>query len=379
MRYVKSFIFLTIIVLLFSYPRSSAKEYLSDKPWKFVSIPDFLNNDVAYPEPKWDDALDYVLTAIKAEQPDFVIVAGDLVMGRWSHSRKHLEEMADIYYPAWINRMQAYGLRFYAAIGDHEIGDDPWPVGKRELVPYYKEAFRKHLKMPDNGPSNMKGLAYSVNYKNILLVVVDVFEIDKQGGVKIRVSGEQLAWVENTLNKNKQAEHIIFVGHIPILPKWRVRSSSRISLPGGSDTALWKLMKKHNVDLYLCGEVHDISIQQKNGIHQVVHGSQASNVNEFNYLIVTVYPDRLNLELKKIETVLEGVRDLKKDPYSIDPYRERIVRISKQQKAKGFSSVGRMVINKKGGQKQFEYQQGFFKSRMHNLDVDVHIPTPKHK
>ena len=36
--------------------------------WKFVSIPDFMNVDVNYPEPTWDEALDYVLLQIKAEK-----------------------------------------------------------------------------------------------------------------------------------------------------------------------------------------------------------------------------------------------------------------------------------------------------------------------
>ena len=47
-----------------------------------------------------DDALDYVLDAIKAEDPAFVLVAGDLVMGRWSQNRKHLKQMASTYYRA---------------------------------------------------------------------------------------------------------------------------------------------------------------------------------------------------------------------------------------------------------------------------------------
>ena len=51
--------------------------------WTFVSMPDFLNVDTTYPQPGWEETLDYVLKAVKAENRDFLLVAGDLVMGRW--------------------------------------------------------------------------------------------------------------------------------------------------------------------------------------------------------------------------------------------------------------------------------------------------------
>ena len=65
-------------------------------PWRFVSIPDFVNVDLAYPQPGWEDALDYVLKAIKAENPEFVLVAGDLVMGHWP-DKESIETFAGIY------------------------------------------------------------------------------------------------------------------------------------------------------------------------------------------------------------------------------------------------------------------------------------------
>ena len=58
-------------------------------------MPDFLNVDTTYPQPGWEEALDYVLQAVKAENPDFVLVAGDLVMGRW-RSEEKIEKYAAI-------------------------------------------------------------------------------------------------------------------------------------------------------------------------------------------------------------------------------------------------------------------------------------------
>jgi len=341
----------------------SAKEKIKPPSvWRFVSIPDFLNNDVAYPEPKWDQALDYVLRAIKEEKPDFVVVAGDLVMGHWSKSKEYLENKAGVYYPAWIKRMQAYGLNFYAAVGDHELGDDPWEGKKKLLVPFYEDVFRKYLRMPENGPEHMQGLAFSVLHKDMLIIVVDVFEKDNNGNVNIGVSGEQLAWVKETLEKNKNVKQVVFVGHVPILPGWTARSSSQLSIKSGAKSDLWQTFEKYGVDLYLCGEVHDISIQRKGNVHQIVHGSQPSNVPEFNYLLVTVFPDRMELELKQIETILEGN---KRGEYK---YANRIVRISEEKRKVGFVSVGKMTIRKHGKHKQFQYTEAVFKKRFLNLD-----------
>ncbi len=337
-------------------------------PWVFVSIPDFLNNDVDYPEPRWDDATDYVLRAIKAENPDFVLVAGDLVMGRWSKDREHLDMMADKYYCAWVRRMQAHGIKYYVAVGDHEVGDDPWPAGKRELIPDYKAAFRRHLKMPENGPEKFRGTAYSVLHKNLLLATVDVFDTDDQGHMQIRVTGDQLVWLTETFEKHQGVPHRVVMGHIPVLPKWLWRSSSRLSLPGGSDTEFWKTLGHSHVDLYLCGEVHDISLQQQGGVLQVVHGSQPSNVPEFNYLKVTVHPDRLQLELKSIPTVVRGPVGFDLDPFGVDDCCRRIVTITQENKERGFQTVGTAVIDKPGGKEKLTKPTGYFETRFDPFD-----------
>jgi len=139
--------------------------------WTFVSMPDFINVDTTYPQPGWEDTLDYVLKAVKAENPDFVLVAGDLVMGRWWREEK-IEKYAAIYYPDWIKRMNAHGLKFYTAIGDHDIGDNPWPANRAKLV-LYRNVLHKNVhvrgltvsecprrKPPISGSSRIKSIPF---------------------------------------------------------------------------------------------------------------------------------------------------------------------------------------------------------------------------
>lgn len=340
------------------------------KPWKFVCIPDLMNNDVKYPDPRWDDALDFVLNSIKNEDPDFVVVPGDLVMGRWSHNAEHLEKMADIYLPAWTRRMEAHGLKYYVAVGDHEIGDDPWQGDKRQLVPLYKQKFVEHIAMPKNGPTGFKGTTFYIKHKNLLLVAMDEFEQDADGNVHVRTGEVQQAWLRTTLIDHQDTPHRVVMGHVPVLPGWKARSSSRMSMPGGSNSPLWKIMAERKTDLYLCGEVHDITMQQRDNVLQVVSGSQPSNVPELNYLVVTVHPDRLDLEMKKIETILEGSDSTEHDPYGVDPYLKRIVRISEENKKKGMQIVGTMTINKAGGER-FVNRSGIFETEYSVQDEPV--------
>lgn len=211
----------------------------SAQPWCFVSIPDFLNVDLVYPQLGWEDTLDYVLKAIKAENPEFVLVAGDLVMGRWP-DKDSIKKYAAIYYPAWIKRMQDHNLKFYTAIGDHEIGDNPWHGEKAALVPYFKRRFQQYLKMPLNGPLRMRGTAFWLVHENTLFISVDVFEKGNgpQGEIVPKVTGQQLEWLEQVIIDNPGVEHIIVMGHTPILGPVAKKSSSGLMLEGDTESPL---------------------------------------------------------------------------------------------------------------------------------------------
>ena len=76
-----------------------------------------------------------------------------------------------------------------------------------------------------------------------------------------------------------------------------------MTLNGGADSQLWQLMKKRDIDLYLCGEVHDITAKEQDGIEHLAHGALFGYNNKVNYLVMTVTPQRIHLELKRIDIV----------------------------------------------------------------------------
>jgi len=331
----------------------------SVKPWRFVSIPDFLNVDLTYPQPGWEDTLDYVLKAIKAENPEFVLVAGDLVMGRWP-DKESIKKYADIYYPAWIKRMQDHDLRFYTAIGDHEIGDNPWRGDKVELVSYFKRQFQKYLKMPLNGPLRMKGTAFWFIHENTLFIAVDVFEKGDgpQGGIVASVTGPQLEWFEQVITDNPGVKNIIVMGHTPILGPVRKESSSGLMLEGGRESPFWQMMTKHGVDLYLCGEVHAITCTQTDNILQIAHGGLFGYNPKVNYLVGTVSADQIELELKEIEIVNQGNKLWQEGTNRPN----ETVLITDEIKQKGFVTVGTATLDKADANKPLKNAAGHFDS-----------------
>ncbi len=334
----------------------------SMQPWRFVCIPDFVNADLSYPQSGWEDTLDYVLKAIKAEDPEFVLVPGDLVMGHWS-DKDMIEKFAEIYYGAWVQRMKDHGLKFYATVGDHEIGGAPWPEEKAKLANTFRRQFQRHLGMPLNGPLRMRGTAFWFIHENTLFVALDVLEkgTGAQGGIVPQVTGEQLEWLEGVLADNPGVEHVVAMGHTPVLCPVESESSTYLSLAGGRDSPLWQSLKTHGVALYLCGEVHTISCTQADGVLQVAHGGLwrgrralisssrrqdagpaqgQDGLATVNYLVATVYPDRIDLAIKEIAILNEGGRLWQMG----DERPCKKVRIPDEAKEKGFVTVGTATL-----------------------------------
>lgn len=347
--------------------------------WTFVSIPDFLNFDIEYPQKGWEDALGFVLESMKKENPAFAMVAGDLVMGHWGNTKESVDKWADRYYPQWVKRWKNHELKVYAALGDHEIGDNPWRGGKAAAVSFYKAAFRRHLNMPLNGPEHMKGTAFYWTHKNALFVAVDVFEKARgpEGHIEAQVTGAQLAWLEDVLQKHrKNVDHIIVMGHTPILGPVRRFSSSGMRLAKGRDSQLWKTMVNYNVDLYVCGEVHAVTCIENQGIMQVAHGGLFGRTTKPNYMVVTVHPDKLELDIKEID-LINGKGRLWQYKKSRGPW--DTITITEERKKEGFTSIGSVVIKKQDDAKRFVAPTGFFAPDSDPTTAENWVPERRDK
>jgi hypothetical protein len=152
-------------------------------------------------------------------------------------------------------------------------------------------------------------------------------------------------------------DHIVVMGHTPVLRPVRTYSSSGMLTVQGRDSDFWKAMAKHGVDLYLCGEVHAVTCTQRDGIQQIAHGGLIGRTTKPNYLMVTVHKDRLELNLKEIDLINGKGRLWQKDK-SKGPW--DTITITAERKKQGFTSIGKVTINKEAAAKMFETRTGFF-------------------
>ena len=92
------------------------------------------------------------------------------------------------------------------------------------------------------------------------------------------------------------------------------------------------------------------------GVEQIAHGSLFGYVDTVNYLVATVTPKEMHLELKRLAIILEG-GEL---PQSAGNRPREIVRISDEEKRAGFRSVGTLTIDKRQGQPRHRDKSGEF-------------------
>lgn len=316
--------------------------------YRFISTPDFLNQDVADltaggREPlidpstgevanstnrEYDAALDHVISEMASHGTDDVLVAGDLVEGRWgrddsrtgvfgpvrteSQRMRAWRRAADVYYPAYRQRFDDHGLTTYTAVGDHEIGDDPWRKDrdawtdfKRRHVPLFKKIYAEQMlsdasgqpRFTDHPRGQARHTAYAVRLDpQVLLVTIDVFE-RRGGDVHMSVDQAQMRWLRQVLRQARRDEvpWVMVQGHVPMTGDVRTRNSSHLVYERGARSELWRAMVRGGVDVYLSGEVHDQTVHQRDGILEVSHGSLLYR-GEASYVIGQATADQLVLE-----------------------------------------------------------------------------------
>jgi 3',5'-cyclic AMP phosphodiesterase CpdA len=343
-------------------PRSAAGPVAapSEPAVTFVSMPDFMNGDVADLSvlPTWDNGLNSVndswlaaiekcLGVVGSFSPDAVLVAGDLVDGHWNidtdgralfgevDQQVNPESIArctsairvagDLHYGFYADRFESAGLlsRFHPALGDHEILDDRagplnerWspsgithglPDNRYYLVDTSKSVWADHFTRPGGVPryarrpagAATEWTAYAVDFGNAMtLITVDMF-MKTSAGVRLGVFGAQLQWLRDEIRRAKRRGHVVVVqGHIPVITPTRWMASGRLHVPEGRHSRFYRTLEREGADLFLCGEVHDSTVVQRgrSAPVQVSHGCIFHYA--FSFLVGRVYLDgRIVLDL----------------------------------------------------------------------------------
>jgi len=328
---------------------------------RFTSVPDLFNWNIANPQPGWEEALDWFLDRLQKEGPDFILNAGDIMDARWWDDAEQVRRKTEEYWGGFRKRFEERKLPFYVAPGDHEYGDDGG-LAKPEIARVFAAQFTALMGMPRNGPANHLGRAYFVRQGNFLLVSLDTFE-DAARKFAYTVGPEQLAWVEKTLIANRDAQFVVVQGHLPIVGPVNSKTSSRSMLKGGS--GLWKLMVKHGVHVYLCGEHHRITVTKRDGIWQIVHGALWGTHTDLNYLRGMTVPGEMRLELLEFD-VQYGGGHIGDHPHRARGPRENVT-ITEETQAKGPRVTGTLVLQAtRTGEVRDSAMSGYFEQALKN-------------
>lgn len=316
--------------------------------YAFVSMPDFVNADVADlshlptfdgsrengTSPAWERAIGNVLDAVQREGTRDLYIAGDLVEGEWGRDddgsgifgpvetrddrRRAVVRAGSVYYRATMRRFAERGLAVYPAVGDHEIGDNPWGLGlgwyaefKYRNIGLFKSVYSRYVMRRPGGaqrfrnrpPGQANGTAYAVRpHPNVQLVTLDVFRRGWRKGrwtVRQSIDRQQFDWLDRVLTRANAdgIETIIVQAHLPIAAPVRERHTSGLMYEKGVGSPLWRLMRRHGVDLYLAGEVHAVTTSHRDGILQVAHGGLLKT-GDANYIVVKIAGPVITIQAK---------------------------------------------------------------------------------
>ena len=309
----------------------SAQEssYEKTEPWRFISLADwhwaekYIMGDRYQEHKAAVDENIATLTWMKRNYGgDLIILPGDSNSGHWD-TPKFIKKFNDkltpkeailqagkLCYDGMIDTFEKGGYStLLMAVGDHEVGDNPWPVGSD--VSRYQAQFRESFANAFNysvdgsqfkynqkiGSANSRPIgtkyedtSYAYQHKNVLFVTMDVFHqqdyktaIGEQGTVTGTVVGPHLAWFESVLveaRKDSSIKHIFVQSHLPVIYPVRKVSSSGMLIDNGVNNPFWQVMRKYQVDIYFAGEVHANTVTkdpQSNLLQVVTRGNFFTN------------------------------------------------------------------------------------------------------
>lgn len=252
---------LALIILLISFLSmpgmgmgASLQEYLTC--WKFAVISDTQGDNSKKTDKSCinDAVVQAIADDIVRENPDFVLVAGDLVNGWFRNGGTDYA----IQYANWKEAMSPVynaGIRVYPVRGNHDSGPErlalpplpsrfePSPDAPLLLKNAFKDAFPEFY-IPKNGPVDEEGLTYSFSHKNAFIVGLDQYT-----GGQHKINQD---WLDRQLAGNS-LPHVFVYGHEPA---FETGHKDCLAFYPIDRDLFWDSIGRAGARIYFCGHDH---------------------------------------------------------------------------------------------------------------------------
>ena len=178
-------------------------------------------------------------------RPDALAMLGDNFyggLGRSGVSSSRWESNVEKMYPA-----DAFPCPVYGVLGNHDYSDGPAGGSVAAQLGYRRHAPSSRWTMPH------KWYRFTLPAERPLatVLVLDTNFVFN-GGLTSRERKQQWAWLEKELSRPRETRWLLVVGHHPVFSNGS-HGDTR-SLVDHLDP----LLRRHRVDLYLCGHDHDL-------------------------------------------------------------------------------------------------------------------------
>ena len=233
------------------------------------------------------NVLGNIVTSVLAldPKPDAVVVHGDMILSPVNIDNGYLQ------FTNIMQRLVTNGIPYYCALGNHEVGSG-WYTK-------WQDAFD----FPQNGPEQWKELVYYVDVGSIRIVALDAITggTNWVSGLRCRIDGDQLTWLESVIGANSPSVFDILTSHIPAYSASVAHSNGCLDLwPAERDAFLQATVDARST-LYFAGHEHMFyrrnvdTRYNTNWTHTVTHIVNCSGAPFHNELITnTILPEIWN-------------------------------------------------------------------------------------
>ena len=207
------------------------------KPFFFIQMTDpQLGFNKEFDVSKDTPYLEHAIKIINRLKPAFVVCTGDFV-----HQLKN-DQKAQLY-NAYLKLIDPK-IPVYNIAGNHDIN---------KLTPDFFEFYKKHY-----GDDR-----FSFRHKNCAFIAINS-TIIQEG--ESEMEAEQYAWLEKELKKARKCRMRVILSHISLVYKNMNEDEDYSNFPKPMRKKYMDLFKKYNVQIMMCGHLHQNAYVKSDGI-----------------------------------------------------------------------------------------------------------------